>query len=80
MFINKSFLSTSRERPIALIYAGTGDRSKMRTTIDKTPLQYTALCIYKIRNKNTALDISRISENSDESEVLIMPLCAFQVN
>jgi hypothetical protein len=77
--LNKSFLSTSKERSVASVYAGFGDRTKMRTTADKTPLQYTALCIYKIKNSNTALDISSISEFSCEYEVLIMPLCAFQV-
>ncbi|UJR29190.1 hypothetical protein I4U23_010404 [Adineta vaga] len=77
--LNKSFLSTSKDRSIASIYAGSGDGMKMRRKADKTPLQYTALCIYKIRNLNTALDISSISEIPHECEVLIMPLCAFQV-
>jgi len=77
--LNKSFLSTSKEPSVASIYAGCGDQNKMRTTVDKTPLQYTALCIYKIRNPNTALDISNISEIPFEYEILIMPLCAFQV-
>jgi hypothetical protein len=77
--LNKSFLSTSKEPSVASIYAGCGDRNKIRTTVDKTPLQYTAVCIYKIRNPNTALDISSISEIPFEYEVLIMPLCAFQV-
>jgi hypothetical protein len=51
----------------------------MRATVDKTPLQYTALCIYRIRNQNTALNISSISQIAYEHEVLIMPLCAFRV-
>ena len=51
----------------------------MRITVDKTPLQYTALCIYEITNLNTVIDISNISEFSTEHEVLIMPLCAFRV-
>jgi hypothetical protein len=77
--LNKAFLSTSKEPSVASIYAGFGDQTKMRTTIGRTPLQYTALCIYKIINVDTALDISSISEFPLEHEVLIMPLCAFQV-
>ena len=77
--LNKSFLSTSKERRIALVFGGAENSKNMRTTMEKTPLQYTALCIYKIKNANTAIDIADISENPDESEVLIMPLCAFQV-
>jgi len=77
--LNKSFLSTSKERDVASIYAGSGDQKNMRATVDKTPLQYTALCIYRIRNQNTALNISSISEIAFEHEVLIMPLCAFRV-
>ncbi|CAF4104418.1 unnamed protein product [Adineta steineri] len=77
--LNKSFLSTTTDLSVASMYAGAGTRINMRTAIDKTPLQYTALCIYRIKNKNTALDISSISEIPDECEVIIMPLCAFQV-
>ena len=73
--LNRSFLSTSKQRSIALLFAG----SPSEITTNKKPLQYRVLCIYNIRNKETALDISSKSEIPDEHEVLIMPLCAFQV-
>lgn len=77
--LNKTFLSTSTEREVALVYAGTGNITQMRKSVDKNPLQFSALCIYKIKNPATALNISSISEIPCEREVLIMPLCAFHV-
>ena len=77
--LNKSFLSTSSERRIAEIFAGAGDSNYMRRNISHDLLQYITFCTYKIRNKNTALVIGDMSEIPSEKEVLIMPLCAFQV-
>ena len=54
-------------------------KQNIETTTNQKPLQYRVLCIYNVKNKETALDISSKSEIPDEHEVLIMPLCAFQV-
>lgn len=77
--LNKSFLSTSTDRAVAEMFAGVGNSHNMRRNLNKDLIQYIAICTYKIRNQNTALKIASISEVTFEQEVLIMPLCAFQV-
>lgn len=77
--LNKSLLSTSSERRVAEVFAGAGDSNYMRRNINHDLIQYITFCTYKIRNKNTALVIGDMSEIPSEKEVLIMPLCAFQV-
>jgi len=77
--LNKSFLSTSTKRQVAEMFAGAGASTNMRRNLNHDLIQYITFCTYKIRNQNTALQIGRISEVPSEKEVLIMPLCAFQV-
>ncbi|CAF2864405.1 unnamed protein product [Rotaria sp. Silwood2] len=77
--LNKSFLSTSIDRHVAKVFAGAGDSKCMRRNLNNDPIQYMTLCTYKITNPDTALFIGTISEVPLEQEVLIMPLCAFQI-
>ncbi|CAF4973810.1 unnamed protein product [Rotaria sp. Silwood1] len=77
--LNKSFLSTSLARHIAELFAGAGNSKSMRRNLNHELIQYMTLCIYNIRNPDTALQIGTISEVPLEQEVLIMPLCAFQI-
>jgi hypothetical protein len=77
--LNKSFLSTSIDRRVAEIFAGIGASTNMRRNLNHDLIQYITFCTYKIRNPHTALKIGLISEVPSEQEVLIMPLCAFQV-
>jgi hypothetical protein len=77
--LNKSFLSTSTERQVAEMFAGAGTSTNMRRNLNHDLIQYITFCTYKIKRHNTALQIGFISEVPAEKEVLIMPLCAFQV-
>jgi len=77
--LNKSFLSTSIDRRVAEMFAGAGASTNMRRNLNHDLIQYITFCTYKIKNPNTALKIGFISEVPSEQEVLIMPLCAFQV-
>ncbi|CAF3643240.1 unnamed protein product [Adineta steineri] len=69
--MNISFVSTSKDREIAEIFAGQNSES----TLSEIP----AVCIYTIRNMGTALDVEEISEIPDEREVLVLPFSAFQI-
>ncbi|CAF3972694.1 unnamed protein product [Rotaria magnacalcarata] len=77
--LNKSFLSTSIDRCVAESFAGVDRANFMRRNLNNDLIQYTTLCIYKITNSSTALNIGTISEVPLEQEVLIMPLCAFEI-
>ncbi len=77
--LNKSFLSTSIDRRVAEMFAGAGASTNMRRNLNHDLIQYITFCTYKIKNPNTALKIGFISEVPSEQEVLIMPLCAFQI-
>ena len=78
--MNTSFLSTSKENDIARMFSGTEEAAKLRKKHDGHPLQFSVICIYNIKDRDTALDIESISERrSDEKEVLILPFSAFEV-
>jgi hypothetical protein len=68
-FMNKTFVSTSKYKEVALCFAS--------GSIDLV----TCLCIYKLRPsiQRTALDISSMSAVKDESEILILPYSTFEV-
>jgi hypothetical protein len=68
-FMNKTFVSTSKDKEIALCFAG------------RSPGLVSCLCIYTLRPsiRRTALDISSISAVTDESEILILPYSTFEV-
>jgi hypothetical protein len=77
--LNKSFLSTSTDRQVAEMFAGEGASTNMRRNLNHDLLEHITFCTYKIKNPNTALNIGLLSVAPVENEVLIMPLCAFQV-
>jgi hypothetical protein len=71
--INKGFLSTSRNRHIAEIFSGWNDDDPNdRST-------YPVLCMYKIIDRQSSIDLKEASEFPDEEEVLIMPSTVFRV-
>lgn len=69
VILNKAFLSTSTSRKVAEFFALSGEDSSLTVTI----------CVYRIKDKSVALDLSTFSEFSDEHEVLILPGCYFKV-
>ena len=69
--INTTFLSTSKDRDVAVVFAGEGHQL------------LSVLCIYVIEHqqpKRIALDISHLSNNPVEKEILLLPLSAFRVS
>lgn len=68
--LTKTFSSSSKQRNVASTFQGraadTGDR-------------LSTICIYKICNLRTALDIQHVSEFPHEAEVLILPYSAFKI-
>ncbi|CAF1147047.1 unnamed protein product [Didymodactylos carnosus] len=67
--LTKTFSSTSKEMSVArrFVSSSGGDH------------RFDAICIYEIRNQNTALDIEKVSIYEDEQEVLILPYSAFKI-
>ncbi|CAF1464526.1 unnamed protein product [Didymodactylos carnosus] len=74
--LNKSFLSTSKDRRIADRFAL---MEGVRKTEDGENIKHSAVCIYETRKDRSALDIESISEYPQEKEVLIMPFTPFKV-
>jgi hypothetical protein len=74
--LNTAFLSTSKTRLVAEIFAGINE---YQTSPTHDPRQVNVLCSYKIRNSKTAYDIEQLSNIGAESEVLIFPFSAFRV-
>ncbi|CAF1209212.1 unnamed protein product [Didymodactylos carnosus] len=70
--MNKAFLSTSKDRRVAEAFADSCGSIDGRLT---------AICVYEIclDTYRSAIDIETISEFQDEQEVLIHPLCVFEV-
>ncbi|CAF0971836.1 unnamed protein product [Didymodactylos carnosus] len=77
--MNRTFLSTSKKLTVAEFFAGEGQQNSFRKTPDRTPIQISVVCQYKIRNIRTALDIEFMSNILDEQEVLITPFATFNV-
>jgi hypothetical protein len=69
VFMNKTFLSTSKERSRAELFAATDGSSPV----------FGVVCKYSIKHTGTALAIEDISEFSFEKEVLILPYAVFKV-
>ncbi|CAF3331972.1 unnamed protein product [Rotaria socialis] len=68
--LTRSFLSASKQKSIA---------SNFYINQDDTSNRLSVLCVYKIRNKRTALDIQQVSLYQYEEEVLILPYSAFKI-
>ncbi len=68
--LNRSFLSTSKNRSVAQLFTGNNQG-------DQT--QISVLLKYTIKQKQTAIDIEHLSTIQDEKEVLILPFAVFQV-
>jgi hypothetical protein len=79
--MNKSFLSTSKDKNITTFFNGNDDSNTLRKTPDNKPIHLCALCKYVVKNSDTALDIHSLSEEEqfNEQEVLILPFCVFKV-
>jgi hypothetical protein len=69
VFMNKTFLSTSKEPKRAEKFAEYG----------QTPTDIGVICKYSIKHSGTALEIETMSEFPLEKEVLILPYAAFKV-
>jgi hypothetical protein len=68
--LNKSFVSTSKDRSIANIFANDNQQQHSKIPV---------LLIYTIKQNQTAIDIEHISTIKDEKEVLILSFSVFQV-
>ncbi|CAF2115691.1 unnamed protein product [Rotaria magnacalcarata] len=74
--LNTAFLSTSKNRVVAEIFAGIKEHE---TSSTHDPANIHVLSIYNIRNQRTAYDIEQLSNIQMEDEVLIFPFSAFCV-
>ena len=72
VFMNKTFLSTSKERTKAECFFN-------NKKPDKSSKNHRVLCIYQIKHNSTALAIEDISKYPSEKEVLILPYACFKV-
>ncbi|CAF1647888.1 unnamed protein product, partial [Didymodactylos carnosus] len=69
--LNRTFLSTSKDRTVADRFSGKDEA---------TDSQLSVLFQYNITNSIVALDVEKLSTNSDEQEVLITPYALFKIN
>lgn len=69
VFMNKTFLSTSKKRKQAECFAEPITSSTV----------FSVVCKYVIKHSGTALAIETLSEYPDEKEVLILPYAVFKV-
>ena len=75
--LNRSFVSTSKNREIANIFAGNIDSGGASDHHDLT--QVSVILKYTIKQNVTGIDIEHISKTPNEEEVLILPFSVFQV-
>ncbi|CAF1502310.1 unnamed protein product [Rotaria sordida] len=66
--VNHAFLSTSKDREVALSFASS-----------PSPGEISVICVYTITQDWSALDIEKISEYPEEREVLIVPNMHFRI-
>lgn len=78
--LNRSFVSTTKERMIAEIFAGS-DRSEVseQNLGNRGLKEVSVLLTYTIKQNQTAIDITHLSTIQDEEEILILPFSVFQV-
>ena len=67
--MTRSLLSTSKERQVAEMYRASIGRARIVSVI----------CIYKVINPQSSLDITQLSKFQYEKEVLILPFIIFRV-
>jgi hypothetical protein len=72
---NRSFLSTSKNRSVAQIFAD----NRQQISNDQNLRKISVLLKYTIKQNQTAIDIELISTIQDEKEVLILPFSVFQI-
>jgi len=70
--LNRSFVSTSKNRSIAQLFADNSSH-------DHSLAQVSVLLKYTIKRKQTGIDIEHLSMVPDEEEVLILPFSVFQI-
>ncbi len=68
--LNRSFLSTSKNRSVAQLFTGNNQGNQNQISV---------LIKYTIKQNQTAIDIEHLSTIQDEKEVLILPFAVFQV-
>ena len=66
--LTRSFLSTSKQIDTAFLYLQYND-----------PILRPVLCVYRVTQHHTSIDISDLSAVKGEDEVLIIPFIAFRV-
>ncbi|CAF0828593.1 unnamed protein product [Rotaria sp. Silwood1] len=79
--LNRSFLSTSKNRSVAEIFADNNKQNILENTLEyhHDLSQVSVLLKYNIKQNQTAIDIEHLSMIRDEKEVLILPFSVFQV-
>ena len=70
--LNRSFVSTSKDRAVATMFSGFEQNHHDSTKVS-------VLFKYKIESDTTSFDIEQISSIEDEKEVIILPFSVFQV-
>ncbi|CAF1675934.1 unnamed protein product, partial [Didymodactylos carnosus] len=75
-FMNKTFLSTSKDRSNAEKFMN--DFNPRRNALNEL-IKHSVLCKYVIKYPTTALAIEDLSEYPNEKEVLILPYASFVV-
>ncbi|CAF0979381.1 unnamed protein product [Rotaria sordida] len=68
--LNRSFVSTSKNRSVAQMFTGNGQETLANISV---------LLKYTTNQNQTAIDIEHLSTIKDEKEVLILPFSVFQV-
>ena len=71
--LNKSFVSTSKNRSVAQLFADFKQQN------DQDFMEIPVLLKYTIKNNETGIDIENLSMVRDEEEVLILPFSVFEV-
>jgi len=77
--LNRSFVSTSKNREVAKLFAGRQENISTKTSNRYDLTEIAVLLKYTIKQNQTAIDIEHMSEIPDEEEVLILPFSVFQI-
>ena len=78
--LNRAFVSTSKNRAIAELFACIDEQNVLEQTSDARGVKKVPVLLrYTIKQNQTAINITNLSKISDEEEVLILPFSVFQV-